>query len=193
MPTARFSKQTLTMLENDLDMNTPTSTSNWAGDIKLCLESYGFQDVWTGGAVKESFYFSPVFKRKMVERFREELHTKIFNSDRFATCRIFNARRRKKIKTWTTCQLKIIRDSLVRLRFGINEIKIDKRYVSQTIANENCIFCPGILEDETLFSCSTAPSTLPSDKNTLRSLLTRKYHLCWRPRMKPRTLLCTFR
>ena len=51
MPMTRFPKQTLTMLENDLDMYTSTSTSNWAGDIKQCLESYGFQDVWTDGAV----------------------------------------------------------------------------------------------------------------------------------------------
>ena len=47
----RFPKQTLTMLENDLDMYTSTSTSNWAGNIKHCLESYGFQDLWTDGAV----------------------------------------------------------------------------------------------------------------------------------------------
>ena len=76
------------MLENDLDMNTSTSTSNWAGNIKHCLESYGFQDIWTDGAVNEAS-FPSLFKRKMVERFKVEWHTKIFNSDRFATYRIF--------------------------------------------------------------------------------------------------------
>ena len=43
MPMTRFPKQTLTILENDLGKYTSTCTSNWAGNIKHCLESYGFQ------------------------------------------------------------------------------------------------------------------------------------------------------
>ena len=88
MPMTRFPKQTLTMLENDLVKCTSTSTSNLAGNIKHCLESYGFQDVWTDGVVNEASFLS-LFKRKMVERFQEEWHTKIYNSDRFSTYRIF--------------------------------------------------------------------------------------------------------
>ena len=90
----------------------------------------------------------------MVERFQGEWHTKIFNSDIFATYRIFKSLHGAE-KYLNDITIKKFRDALVRLRFGINEIKIDKRYVSQTIATENCIFCPGILEDEThfLFHC----------------------------------------
>ena len=89
MPMTRFPKQTLTMLENDLDIHAPNSTSNWAGIIKHCLESYGFQDAWTDGVANETSFLS-AFKRKMVERFKEEWHTKISNSrGRFSTYRLF--------------------------------------------------------------------------------------------------------
>ena len=88
MPMTGFPQQTLTMLENDLVKCTSISTSNWARNIKYCLESYGFQDVWTDGVVNETSFLS-LFKRKMVERFQEEWHTKIFNSDIFAMYRIF--------------------------------------------------------------------------------------------------------
>ena len=134
MPMTRFPKQTLTMLENDIDMYTSTSTSNWAGDIKQCLESYGFQDVWTVGAVNEASFLS-LFKRKMVERFQEEWHTKIFNSDRFATYSIYSSHFTEQNNTST---IKKFQDASVRLRFGIDEIKVNKRYESQNIANKNC-------------------------------------------------------
>ena len=43
---------------------TSTSASNWAGNIKHCLESYGFQGVWTDGAVNEKNHFLPCSKVK---------------------------------------------------------------------------------------------------------------------------------
>jgi len=41
------------------------------------------------------------------------------------------------------------------LHFGINELRVNKRYESEKIVNKDCAFCPGILEDEThfLFHC----------------------------------------
>ena len=46
-------------------------------------------------------------------------------------------------------------DILIRLRFGINELKVNKRYGSDNVTNKNCSFCPGLLEDEShfLFHC----------------------------------------
>ena len=92
----------------------------------------------------------------MVERFQEEWHTKIFNSDRFGTYRIFKLlhgaeKKKKKEENLNDITIKKIRYALVRLRFGINELKVNKRYESQNIANKNCSFCPGFLEDETHF------------------------------------------
>ena len=44
---------------------------------------------------------------------------------------------------------------MIRLRFGINELKVNKRYGSDNVTNKNCSFCPGLLEDEShfLFHC----------------------------------------
>ena len=49
----------------------------------------------------------------------------------------------------------MFRDALVRLRFGINELKVNKRYVSENIVNKDCTFCLGTPEDEAhfLFHC----------------------------------------
>ena len=70
MPMTRFPKQTLTMLENDIDMHASNSTGNWARNIKHCLESYGFQDAWTAGIANETSFLSSS-KRNMVERFQD--------------------------------------------------------------------------------------------------------------------------
>ena len=48
MPTKRFPKQALIMMQNDRDNNGSRNIRSWSSDIKHCLESYGFQDVWTG-------------------------------------------------------------------------------------------------------------------------------------------------
>ena len=42
------------MLQNSLDTENRCKRSNWAGSIKECLESYGFQDVWAQGGVFEN-------------------------------------------------------------------------------------------------------------------------------------------
>ena len=41
------------------------------------------------------------------------------------------------------------------MRFGINELRVNKRYECENIVNKDCAFRPGILEDEThfLFDC----------------------------------------
>ena len=49
--------------------------------------------------------------------------------------------------------IKKFRDALVWLRFGINELWVNKHYESENIVNKDCAFCPGILEDGTHFIC----------------------------------------
>ena len=90
----------------------------------------------------------------MLERFQEEKHTKIFNSDRFVTYRIFKLLHGAE-KYLNDITIKTFRDALVTLRYWINEVKVNKRCESQNIVNQNCAFCPGFLEDETnfLFHC----------------------------------------
>ena len=86
----------------------------------------------------------------MVERFQEEWHTKISNSDRFSTYRSFKSIHVAE-KYLNDITIKKFRDTLIRLRFGINELKVNKRYGSDNVTNKNCSFCPGPLEDESHF------------------------------------------
>ena len=92
----------------------------------------------------------------MVERFQEERHTEISSSDRFSTYRSFKSIHvAEKYLNDITIKKKGGGDILIRLRFGINELKVNKRYGSDNVTNKNCSFCPGLLEDEShfLFHC----------------------------------------
>ena len=90
----------------------------------------------------------------MVERFQEEWHTKISNSARFSTYCSFKSIHAAE-KYLNDITIKKFRDTLIRLRFGINELKVNKHYGSDNVTNKNCSFCAGLLEDEShfLFHC----------------------------------------
>ena len=85
-PTERVPKLALIMMQKDIDKNGSRNTRSWASDIKHCLESYGFQDVWTGEIASETAFFS-AFKCKMIERFQQEWYSKVSSSERIATYR----------------------------------------------------------------------------------------------------------
>ena len=78
------------MLQNDLGAN-HSIKYNWAGDIKACLDSYGFHTTRTDGVAGNQATVLALFKRNMLDRFQREWGTNISNSDRFATYRIFKA------------------------------------------------------------------------------------------------------
>jgi hypothetical protein len=151
MPISRFPKQALTMLQNDIETN-HSIKHNWAGDIKACLDSYGFHTTWTNGVGNEAAFLA-LFKRKMLDRFQQEWCTKISNSERFATYRIFKSVHNVE-RYLNDITIKKFRDSLVRMRLGLNELNVNKRYQSDAVSKD-CVFCPQILEDEYhfLFSC----------------------------------------
>ena len=153
MPTERFSKQALIMMQKDIDNNGSRNTRSWATVIKHCLKSYGFQDVWTGETANETAFIS-AFKCKMIESFQQEWYSKVSSSERFATYRTFKSSH--VAETYLNdITIKRFRDALVRLRFGINKLRVNKRYESENIVNKDSAFCPGILEDGThfLFHC----------------------------------------
>ena len=91
MAITRFPKQALIMLQNSLDTENRCKRSNWAGSIKECLESYGFQDVWAQGGVSNEAAFLSAIRQKMIQRFKLEWSTKISNSDRFSTYHLFKS------------------------------------------------------------------------------------------------------
>ena len=78
------------MMQNDIDRNGSRNTTKWANGIKHCLESYVFQDVWTGEVANETAFLS-VFKCKMIERFQQEWYSKVSSSEIFATYRTFKS------------------------------------------------------------------------------------------------------
>ena len=89
----------------------------------------------------------------MIQRFKLEWSTQISNSDRFATYLLFKSVHQAE-KYLNDITIKKFRDTLIRLRLGINELGVNKRFQPEN-AIKTCPFCPGVLEDEIhfLFIC----------------------------------------
>ena len=91
----------------------------------------------------------------MIERFQQEWYSKMSSSEIFAIYCTFKSSH--VAETYLDdITIRRFRGALVRLRFGINELRrVNKRYECENIVNKECAFCPGILEDEThfLFHC----------------------------------------
>ena len=141
------------MLRDSLIMNTK-KISNWAGSVKDCLESCGFQDVWTSGRVDNEKAFLSSVKQRMIERFKQEWNANISDSDRFSTYDSFKSV--YQLETFlNTITIKKFRDALIRLRLGWIELGVHTRFKCDSFVNKNCSFCPNILDDEPhfLFCC----------------------------------------
>ena len=141
------------MLRDSLITNTKKN-SNWADSVKDCLESYGFQDVWTSGRVDNEKAFLSSFKQHMIERFKLEWNAKISESDRFSNYDSFKSVHQ--LETFlNTITSKMFRGTLIRLRLGWIELGVHTRFKCDSFVNKNCSFCPNILDDEPhfLFCC----------------------------------------
>ena len=92
-------------------------------------------------------------KTKTIERFELLWSTKISDSDRFSTYRIFTSVLQAE-KYLNDITIKKLRNVLIRQRLGINELGITKRFKPESV-NKTCPFCPDVLEDEfhLLFTC----------------------------------------
>ena len=90
----------------------------------------------------------------MIERFKQEWFTKISESERFST--YFSFKSVHQLETYLNAiTIKKFRDTLIRLRLGINDLGVNKRFLCDSFVNKNCPFCPDILGDEShfLFCC----------------------------------------
>ena len=120
--------------------------SNWAGSIKDCLESYGFQDVWTSGRVDNEKAFLSSFKQRMIDRFKQEWNTKISESGRFSNYDSFKSVHQ--LETFlNTITSKMFRGTLIRLRLESIENCVNKSFKCDSFVNKNCSYCPNKLED----------------------------------------------
>ena len=78
----------------------------------------------TGEVANETAFLS-AFKCKMIERFQQEWYSKVSSSERFATYCTFKSSH--VAETYLNdITIKKFRDALVRLRFGINELRVNK-------------------------------------------------------------------
>ena len=94
------------MLQNSLNLHGKSTRNNWAGNIKECLEPHGFQDVWSQGRVNNEVTFLSSIRQKIIERFKLEWSTKISDSDRFSTKRIYSNQFSRQKTTSTTLRSK---------------------------------------------------------------------------------------
>ena len=104
-------------------------------------------------AVENEKAFLSAFKQRMIERFKQEWFTKISESERFSTYSSFKSVHQ--LETYLNdITIKKFRDTLIRLRLGINDLGVNKRFLCDSFVN-NCPLCPDILEDEShfLFCC----------------------------------------
>jgi len=150
MPDDRFPKQAYLMLRNSMDLNTFSNCKNWAWGIKNVLETYGFGNVWQDGAANTPGFLR-LIRNKMIERFQEEWKDKVDRSDRFSIYRLF--KQSHGIEHYLSdITIKRFRDCVIRFRFGINDLKANKRfYYSNSISLQDCPFCPNKREDEIHF------------------------------------------
>ena len=92
----------------------------------------------------------------MIKRFKQERFTKISENDTFST--YFSFRTVHRLQTYLNdISIKKFMDTLIRLRLGINDLGVNKRFLADSFVNKNCPFGPDILEDESHF-----PSLLSS-------------------------------
>ena len=90
----------------------------------------------------------------MIECFKQEWFTKISESERFST--YFSFKSVHQLETYLNAiSIRKFRDTLIRLRLGINDLGVNKRFLWDSFVIKNCPFCPDILEEEShfLFCC----------------------------------------
>ena len=90
----------------------------------------------------------------MIEEFKIELNAKLYSSDRYPTYIKFklNLNAEKYLNQVT---IKKFRDALIRMRLGLNDLGINKRFNQTNPVTKNCKFCTSVTEEEChfLFDC----------------------------------------
>ena len=98
----------------------------------------------------------------MIERFKQEWFTKISESERFST--YFSFKSVHQLETYLNAiTIKKFRDTLIRLRLGINDLGVNKRFLCDSFVNKNCPFCPDILEEEFISCSAVQPMMMPGE------------------------------
>jgi hypothetical protein len=150
MSNDRIPKQAFLMLKNCIENNMFVNNKNWAWNIKTVLESHGFENAWRDG-VGNPRGFLRLLRTKMIENFKLEWARKLDGSERFLVYKTF--KQMHGLESYLSdITIKRFRDCVIRLRFGINDLNVNRRYQKATRpVSPNCPFCPGKNEDEIHF------------------------------------------
>lgn len=153
MPDNRIPKQTMQMLLNKLNANDFRRGNNWVENVKDCLESHGFGNVWANRGIENEAAFLRNLKQKMIDKFKADWFATLCGSDRFSIYRLFKFDFGLE-PYLNNVTVKRFRDALIRFRLGINDLGINKRFQGANVCRD-CPFCPKVLEDEChfLFEC----------------------------------------
>jgi exonuclease III len=146
----RIPKQAYEMQKNRLTKGDQNEANNWAFQVKTCLNNFGFSEVWlVGGVVNEKLFLSEL-RQRMTDCYKQEWSAKMRDSDRFIFYRSFKSLLKPE-EYLANVTISKFRNALIRLRLGVNELGINKRFGT---ANRNCPFCNAIeTEQHFVFEC----------------------------------------
>ena len=144
----RLPKQALSILE---DSNIPNNL-NWLRSIELCLSQSGFAFVWYNKGITNVKGFLKKLKLRLQDCFRQELNSKMNDSQRFAFYRSFKYDFQCE-KYLSTINIAKFRVALTRLRLGRNDLGVNAFSTDKRL----CPFCTDCIEDEKhfLLECDT--------------------------------------
>ena len=153
LPPTRLPNQVLQLLYRNIDQIDRLKKENWLTKIRRCLVDNGFSEVWEAKGTQNEKAFVKHLKDKLIENFIDNWKTKLMNSDRFFTYRIFKSDFGREFYL-DDLTIKRFRDCMIRFRLGINDLGVNRRY-NYNERERYCPFCPNELEDEIhfLFVC----------------------------------------
>ena len=136
---------------------------NWVTKVKQILSRLGYGFVWLCQGVAEEAYFINQFKSRLVDVSSQEWMADIRQSTRFDTYVSFKTSPTFE-KYLDFIKVKCFRDSLIRFRFGITELKTHKNRFVKHITNNTCPFCKDTDENEYhfLFHCDKYETIRPN-------------------------------
>ena len=135
MDISRIPKQAYEMQKKKMfDAN---QESNWALQVKDCFDKFGFSHVWLDGGVAHEKVFLSELRQRMIDCYKQQWSAKLRDSDRFKFYRSFKSLLEPE-QYLTNINISKFRSALVRLRLGINELEVNKRYGNVA---KPCPFC----------------------------------------------------
>ena len=117
MSNDRIPRQAYLMLTN-LDEQ---GKVNWASKTKEILYSAGFGLVWEEQGVGNEREFLNIFKKRLIDMFRQKWTAKLRGSDRYKVYRTFKFYFVSG-NYWSCIRIRKFRDALVQFRLGVSEI-----------------------------------------------------------------------